>query len=155
VAAAFRPDGLVAAALLVVALPGPLYAVSLLLRRGPPPATAEARERYLSSRLPLYPALAHLATLGSSATVYAVNAENLVYHASGPFLGDWMGPHRYQLVEPLSRHAPAFARALRSRGVRYLLVPRGSSWPDLSSGAFEERFSLAHEDAVARVFRLR
>jgi hypothetical protein len=137
-------------------LPGVLYASYRIARQGVPPVTAAGRERYLTARLPLYPALAWLnGERGRSYTVYAFFAEDMNYFAEGALLGDWHGPGRFQDVVPDFGDPDALWRRLRGLGAGYLLVPRergGLRMPD--GPAWRRRFRPVYGDAAADVFAL-
>jgi 4-amino-4-deoxy-L-arabinose transferase-like glycosyltransferase len=141
---------------ILLLLPGWLYAGYRLARQGVPPATAQARERYLAARLPLYPALAWLNREGGQEyTVYAFFAENMTYFAAGTFLGDWLGPARFTELLPAWHDPQALWQRLRALGAGYLLVPRdrgGLAIPD--SLAWRQRFRLVYADSQAVIFAL-
>jgi hypothetical protein len=125
-------------------------------RQGPPPLTAEARETYLASRLPLYPAIAWLnRTRPDGYTVWALHAENMVYFAEGRFLGDWTGPASFERVLGAARDAASLHRELRKLGVTHLLVPTedGAFMAQLD-GRLRPRFQLVYQDPHARVYAL-
>lgn len=75
--------------------------------------------------------------------VYAVHGEYL--HAFTPprLLGDWSGPHRYDLVVPLLDDPPALRRELASFGVTHLLLREGQA-PALRQPSVRGALSLAH-----------
>jgi hypothetical protein len=129
-------------------LPGWLYAGWRVARQGLPPATAASRDALLSSRLPLYPAIAYLnRNYGSSYTLYALHAEQMAYYTRGSHLGDWSGPGRYGEIEPLLADPPALHRALRELGAGLLLAPPGL----LAEGPL---FRRIYRDSAAEVFAL-
>jgi hypothetical protein len=135
-------------------LPGWLYAGYRLVQQGPVPATAEQRDRYLSSHLPVWPAVRFLNRLrGSDYTVYAFHAENMVYLADGKLLGDWNGPGRFAEMHPLTRDPAALERKLRDLGAGYLLIVDGFG-VDLPYDApdFRARFRRIYSDGVSEVF---
>ena len=139
---------------LLAFLPGWLYAGYRLARQGPPPATAEARDRYLAEQLPLWPAVRFLnRTQGSAYTVYAFHAENMVYLAEGRFLGDWNGPDRFGVMEPLIRDPAALHRRLREMGAGFLMTVEGYG-VELPSDdpEFRARFQRIYADGIAQVF---
>jgi hypothetical protein len=145
----------VAIALAVAALlPGWLYAGYRLVQQGPVPVTAAARDRYLEQRLPVWPAVRFLnRTRGSLYTVYAFHAENMVYLAEGKLLGDWNGPGRFSLVQPLTRDPAALQAKLRELGADSLLVVdgRGVVLP-YDDPAFRARFRRIYSDGAAEVY---
>ncbi len=152
-AVAGRARRLTAVGLLLV-LPGWAYAVYRLGRQGPVPATAAARDAYLASRLPLYPAVVALnRRCGERYTVYGFFAENMRYYAAGTWLGDWSGPERFELIYPLARDPEGLARRLAGFGAELALVPR--SQKDVAvplSAAWRRRFRLVYSDPAAEVF---
>jgi hypothetical protein len=151
-----RRPGAIAGLALLLLLPGILYAGYRIARQGTPPVTAEARERYLTARLPLYPAIAWLnGERGSDFTVYAFFAENMTYFAQGTLLGDWYGPDRFAAVLPSFGDPEALWRRLRGLGAGYLLIPRDRGGLRLPDGpAWRRRFRPVHADAAAEIFAL-
>jgi 4-amino-4-deoxy-L-arabinose transferase-like glycosyltransferase len=150
-----RPVALAGLAVLLL-LPGVLYAGYRIVRQGAPPVTAEGRERYLSARLPLYPALAWLnRERGKSYTVYAFFAEDMTYFAEGNLRGDWLGPGCFTEVLPAIGNPETLWRRLRALGAGYLLVPRdrgGLRLPD--SPAWRRWFRPVYADRAAVIFAL-
>ncbi|HXT50903.1 MAG TPA: glycosyltransferase family 39 protein [Thermoanaerobaculia bacterium] len=133
-----------AAVAVVLALVGPAYGVSWLVRRGPVPLSGPARAAYLARVHPVYSALSWVRRHGGEgAMVYAVHGEYL--HAFTPprLLGDWSGPHRYDLVVPLLDDPPALRRELASFGVTHLLLREGQA-PALRQPSVRGALSLAH-----------
>lgn len=121
--ARWRRPRLIAALALAAFLPGWLYAAYRLSLQGPVPVTIEARDRYLADHLPIWPAVRFLnRTRGTHYAVYALHAENMVYLAAGTLLGDWNGPARFAVVEPLVSDPPALYRKLRELGADHLLA---------------------------------
>lgn len=149
-----RPAAVLAAALL---LPGWSYAVYHIVTQGPPPATVEARDRFLAKQLPVYPALRFLnRTRGSSYTVYALHAENMVYHADGVLLGDWNGPASFGRILPLLDDPVALHRELRQLGAGYLLIVQGvGTPPPVDDPAFRALFRRVYSDGASEVFELK
>jgi hypothetical protein len=142
---------------LAVLLPGWLYAGYRLVQQGPVPATAEARDRYLADRLPVWPAVRFLnQRYGSRYTVYAFHAENMMYLAEGRLLGDWNGPERFELMQPLTRDPAALHRRLREIGADFLLVVDGKGVVlPYDDPVFRERFQRVYSDGTSEVFALR
>jgi 4-amino-4-deoxy-L-arabinose transferase-like glycosyltransferase len=139
-------------------LPGWLYAGYRIVRQGPPPVTARARETYLARSLPVYPAIAFLnRTRGSAYTLWALHAENMTYFAAGRFLGDWFGPAGFSRVLANARDAGSLHRELRRLGADYLLLPADMAPLKLpiSDGELRRWFQLVYQDANARVYALR
>lgn len=141
-------------------LPGWAYAGYRIHRQGPIPLTPEAREAYLSRRLPLYPAVAFLnRTRGNGYIAWGLDAENMVYHAQGRLLGDWLGPASFPRVLG-GLHGPAdLHRRLRNLGAEYLLIPAenregGMDLPFPENAAFRRWFRPVYSDPHARVYAL-
>jgi 4-amino-4-deoxy-L-arabinose transferase-like glycosyltransferase len=138
-------------------LPGWLYALYRLHHLGPPPLTPAGREAYLARQQPCYPAVASLnRTLGSGYTVWALHAENLSYYAQGRFLGDWVGPAKFDRVLANPRGPRDLHDRLRRLKAGYLLIPSSVHLPPLpedSSG--QHWFQPVYADSAARVYRLR
>lgn len=145
---------LLAALALVAFLPGWIYAGYRLVQQGPVPTTAAARDRYLAERLSVWPAVRFLNRVrGSGYTVYAFHAENMVYLAEGKFLGDWNGPARFGLMEPLLRDPAALHRELREIGAGYLLIVSGRGpAPPYDDPEFRRRFQRVYSDGASEVF---
>jgi hypothetical protein len=143
-----------AALAVVVLLPGWLYAGYRLLLAGPVPVTPPARDRYLAERLPIWPAIRFLnRTRGSAYAVYAFHAENMVYLAQGRFLGDWNGPGRFSLVQPLTRDPAALAAKLRELGADTMLVVDDAGvFLPATDPEFRARFRRIYSDGAAEVF---
>lgn len=151
------PPRALAALAILAFLPGWLYAGYRLARQGPVPASAEARDRYLAGQLPIWPAVRFLnRTQGSRYTVYAFHAENMVYLADGRFLGDWNGPGRFSVMEPLTRDPAALHRKLRELGAGYLLMIDccGLVLP-VEDPEFRARFQRIYSDGTSEIFALR
>ncbi len=137
-------------------LPGWAYAVYRIAIQGPPPATAEARDRYLAARLPVYPAVRFLNhTRGSGYTVYALHAENMVYHAEGVLLGDLNGPASFARIVPLLQDPAALHHELRRLGAGYLLVVDGTGVHlPVDDPVFRKLFRRVYSDGASEVFEL-
>jgi hypothetical protein len=148
-----------AAALLAVAvfLPGWSYSLYSLHRLGPVPASPAEREAFLARKLPVFASIRYLDRVcGSSYTLYAIHAENMVYFAAGRFLGDWTGLAAYPRVVPANGDAELLYRRLRSLGADHLLIVEGDpALPPMFTAAFDSRFRLIYADGRARVFALR
>jgi len=147
------------AALLAVAifLPGWSYSLYCLHRLGPVPARPAEREAFLARSLPVFASIRYLDRVcGSSYTLYAIHAENMVYFAAGRFLGDWTGPASYPRVIPADGDAELLYRRLRSLGADHLLTVEGDpALPPMFTAAFDRLFRLVHADGRARLFALR
>lgn len=144
---------LAAAALLLPAL---LYSARDLRRRGVPPASAQARDRYIARRLPLYPAIVSLnRSAGTGYSLYAFHAENMAYFAQGRFQGDWFGPASFARVAEAGRTPRRLWRTLRGLGADHLLLPAKTPQPAPTEGPeFRRLFRLVYADSAARVYAL-
>ncbi|HYU30707.1 MAG TPA: phospholipid carrier-dependent glycosyltransferase [Thermoanaerobaculia bacterium] len=151
-----RPAWAAGALALVLFLPGWAYALHRLALQGPIPVTAQGREHYLGSRLPLYPALNFLnRTQGDGWVAFGFHAQNMVYFADGRLLGNWNGPARFQNLLPLSSRPAAFHRALCELGVTVLLVfPAGGVALPEGDAAFRAHFRPLYAGARARLYVL-
>lgn len=155
-----RREALIWGLCAVCLLPGWLYPAYRMSWQGPIPLTPAAREAYLARRLPLYPAVAFLnRTQGDRYTVWALGAENLVYHARGRLLGDWIGISSFSRVLGGLRGPEDFHRRLRSLGAGYLLIPDakrnlGNDLPFPEDGSFRRWFRPVYSDPHARVYEL-
>jgi hypothetical protein len=141
-------------ACIAFALPGWLYVPYRLHKWGPVPVTHEARHEYLGRILPVYPALHFLnQRRGDDYTVYALRAENMVYHAEGRFLGDLVGPARYVLVTRHLGSGTALFNELQRLGASHFLVGDPTiTLPD--DPPFQTHFRLLYEDQQSRLYRL-
>jgi 4-amino-4-deoxy-L-arabinose transferase-like glycosyltransferase len=146
-----------AALAVLLLLPGLLYAGYRVVRQGAPPVTAAARDRYLTARLPLYPAVAWLnRERGSAYTVYACYAEDMTYFAEGTLRGDWHGPGRFLEVLTAWSQPEILWGRLRALGAGYLLVPRGRGGLIASEiPGWTRWFERVYADPYAEVFALR
>jgi hypothetical protein len=145
-----------AGVVLLTLLPGPAYAAYCVFRQGPPPSGPLATDAYLRRELPLYAAVERVNRLGGGeATLYGLHAERLIFWSAGRQIGDWNGPFRYGLVEPLLGRPNRLWRQLRGFGADYLLVPDRDR-PALGRGAgLDARFREVYEDDQALVLELR
>jgi Dolichyl-phosphate-mannose-protein mannosyltransferase len=148
-----------AAALLALTcyLPGWLYAGYRLHVAGPLPLTRAGRETFLARSFAVYPAIRYLnGVCGSSYTLYALHAENMLYFAAGRFLGDWSGPASYGRVVPVDGDAGVLYQRLRALGVDHFLVTAADPQPPPVHGAvFRDRFRAVYADGGAQLFALR
>jgi hypothetical protein len=151
------PPRVLAALAVLAFLPGWLYAGYRLVRQGPVPTTAEARDRFLTQTFPVWPAVRFLnQTQGSRYTVYAFHAENMVYLADGRFLGDWIGLARFDRVLSNLRGPEDLHGRLRGLGAGYLLVPsRTELLPFPEDAEFRRSFEPSYADPQTRVYKLR
>ncbi len=137
-------------------LPGWLFGIYQISRRGLFPASAAEREAYLVRRFPLLPALAFLDRLhGEDYRVYAIHAENMAYWSKGTLVGDFTGPGNFRRILPKLRDATAFFDALVELRVGYLLIGKGAAEQLPDTPEFRAHFALVFEDAASRVYRLR
>jgi hypothetical protein len=130
---------------LALAAPALLWTAHRIWRLGPVPVSEQERSAFLSRVLVAYPAVEYLNhTHGSSYTVYAVGAENLVYYAEGRLLGDWFGRYGYRQILGASAGDPvSLDRRLETIGAGYLLVNlRRSPFPPRENEEFRRRFRL-------------
>ena len=141
---------------IVLALPGWMYSGYRLWLQGPVPVSPPAREEYLARQLPVYPAIRYLNhARGDGYTVYAFNAERMLYHADGRFLGDWNGPARYTLLIPHLKDPEALWRELRRLGADHFLVARGTGVHlPVHDPVFQRLFRRIYSDAAADVYEL-
>ena len=109
----------------VAVLPGVAYAGYRLVRQGPVPLDAPARERYLARMVPAWPAVAFLDRTAPNATVFVCGGEQLRWYYRGTMVGDASGVARYDEILSLPDGA-AVARRLDALGVRYVLRVRGA-----------------------------
>ncbi len=115
--------------LLIAVLLAPAWAFGALrvAKRGLPPASEAARQRYLDRWLPGHALLACAGrTLGPGITVYGIGTEQLQHYSPGRLLGDWNGPYRFARVAPLLGDPAALAAELRAMDAELLLAPAGS-----------------------------
>jgi hypothetical protein len=145
---------LVLAVALLLTLGGEAYAVYRLHRLGPLPATAEARERFLAAEQPLYAAISFVNRTAGPVAIYAIDAEQMVYYATGPFLGDHNGPVNYDHVEARARALNSLAAALDEAGAAFLLLPARApaQWRPLATA--DPRLTSIYEDGRATVYRV-
>lgn len=155
-----RRDVLVWGLFAAFLLPGWVYAGYRIARQGPIPLTPEAREEYLARRLPLYRAVAFLnRTHGNGYTAWGLDFENMVYHARGRLLGDWIGTSSFPRVLGGLRGPADLHRRLRNLGAGYLLIPAenkegGIDLPFPEDAAFRRWFRPVYSDPHARVYAL-
>lgn len=106
--------------------PGAAWASYHLTRLGPVPVTGRQREAFLERRVAPYEALSLLNHLhGKKYTVYAIDFESAAYFADGRFLGDVMGPWRYQKVRKVIHDPRKLQIVLQSMSADYFLGPPG------------------------------
>jgi len=153
-----RPLSRAAVAVAAAALLAPvfLYSAREIKRRGVPPASSQARDRYIGRRLPVYPAIAFLnATAGSGYSLYAFSAENMVFFAQGRFQGDFFGPANFARVREAGRTPQELWRTLRALGADHLLVPVSNPLPiQIDNPEFPRLFRPVYADQAARVYAL-
>jgi len=148
--------GAVAVAAAALLAPAFLYSAREVKRRGVPPASSQARDRYIGQRLSFYPAIAYLnATAGSGYSLYAFYAENMVFFAQGRFQGDFFGPASFARVEQAGRTPRELWRTLRALGADHLLFPaRNPPATQLDDPEFPRLFRPIYADQAARVYDL-
>ncbi len=147
---------LVTAALLVLLLlPGWLYAGYRLAIQGPLPTDHASREAFLARRVPLYAAVARInQQLRPGDAVYGLHAEQVRDYVRGAFMGDFYGPHRYAVVTGLLADPRALHAKLQSWGVDFFLVPKGTAWTLSEETARQAGFATLYEDVNARAYAL-
>jgi len=140
----------------VLLAPAFLYSARDIRRRGPVPASAEARERYVARRLPLYPAILQLnRSSGSGYSLYAFYSENMAYFAQGRFQGDWFGPASFARVMEAGGTPRALWRTLHGLGADHVLFPSRTPPPvPADAPEFPSLFRLVYADSAARVYTL-
>ena len=147
-----RANLLIAAAVLL-ACGGEAYALHRLYRLGPPPVTSEGRERLLTVQRPLYSAIAWLNQTVGPVTLYAVNAEMMVYYANGTLLGDYNGPVSFDRMEARVRQTGSVAVALDAIGASHLLVPAEAAfWSEQASR--DPQLTRIYDDGHAMLYRV-
>jgi hypothetical protein len=142
-----------AAACVLAFLPGWLYAGYRMALLGPPPATAQERDLFLTRRLPLYPAVRELDRVSSVA--YAFHAESMKYYYRGSLYGDWISPERYDRFRPLVETPALLHRELKTLGATHLLMstsPGAVRPPETIE--WQRWFRRIYEDPAAEVFEL-
>jgi len=149
-----RPAVAIAAALLLA--PAAFLSAREIKRRGPPPVSSEARDRYLSKQLPIYPAISFLNhTAGPRYSLYAFSAENMVYFAEGRFQGDFFGPANFEKVLRAAATPRELSQTLRGLGADHLLLPAMRAVPlPVSDPGFPQFFRPIYGDPAARVYLL-
>lgn len=144
-----RPAAFAALALLLAGVAsGPAYALWHTLRMGPLPVTAAAIDEHLGRRVPLYRALLFRRAHGlEQVPLYALHGERLHDFGGTALLGDWSGPHRFELVLPLLDRPEVLAVKLRELGAGELLLPRALVPAAIVEGvAMSPRFRELYRD---------
>jgi hypothetical protein len=146
----------IAVATAALLAPAFLYSAREVKRRGVPPASSQARDRYISSRFPIYPAIAYLnQRSGSGYSLYAFYAENMVFFAQGRFQGDFFGPANFARVLEAGRTPQELWRTLRALGADHLLLPVSNPPPiQIDDPEFPRLFRPIYADQAARVYTL-
>ncbi len=146
--------------ILLISSPAWLYAGYRMTRLGRLPTTPDQRDAHLRRQLPVYATVERLnRELAAGERTYLLYAEEMRYHLRGEVVGDWFGPDNYTEVGPLLADPRALAHRLRAIGVDYLLI--GKTRGDLpprdqeTASAWQERFTLLHEDPAAALFAVR
>jgi hypothetical protein len=147
-----RANVLIAASV-ILACGGEAYALHRLYRLGPPPVTSESRDRLIARQRPLYEPIAWLNGVVGPVTLYAVNAEMMVYYASGTLLGDFNGPASFDRMEARVREKGSVAAALDTIGATHLLLPAPTPfWSE--QAARDPRLARIYDDGRAILFRV-
>ena len=152
-----RPHAVATAiGLAVLIYPGSAYTAKTVANQGPLPATPEARDAYLTSRLPSYPAFKLLNhQKGSNYAVYVLHDELMAYFADGKFMGDWFGPTIYSRVRDKFFSGQALYGELRELGADSLLLrnnPYGQEPP--ADEFFRHHFKPIYDSRGVRLFEL-
>jgi hypothetical protein len=135
-----------AAALAFIA-PGFVWGLLLIFARyGPIPHTPAQCDAFVASKIGVYHAVRSL----GPQTVYVLAAPNMAYYCPGKCLGDYIGPYRLALVEPLLNDPPRLADQLRRFGVTHLVIDR--SITRFAGGA---PFRLVYSDEKASAYEIR
>jgi hypothetical protein len=140
-------------ATIVLVAAGESFVVSRLRALGPPPTTAEARDRLLTAQRPLYPAIQFLNREAPGEPVYGVEAENMVDDRVGPLLGDHNGPFSYRRIEARLTALGTASAVLDEIPVRYLLVRADAATATRWVQA-DPRMQRIYADAHATVYRV-
>jgi hypothetical protein len=143
----------VAAIAVMLALGGEAYAGYRLVKLGLPPTTLAGRDQVLARERPLYPAIAWLNRTAGPAVIYVVNAEQMVYYASGTMLGDFSGPHSFGRVMARTAETGSLARALQESGATYLVVPAETAWWTAQADA-DPRLVCIDAQPYARIYQV-
>jgi len=112
-----------AAAVIVLAAPGWLYALYVCEQRGPVPSDPRARDRFLAERLDCYSSVAFLnrAVPGDYAA-YGLPLERLAGLAHGRWFGDVTGPWSFGGATAQIERDGTQAPMLREAGAEYLVM---------------------------------
>ena len=127
---------LVMIATVALLLPGFAWGSILIAKYGLIPHTAAQRDAFLVRRIPMYRALQF--TAGS--TAYILFAPNAMYYCRGRCIGEYIGPYRYELLQP------HMAATLRRFGARYLIVEKSRN--------VNVPFKRVYDDGAAVVFEV-
>lgn len=141
---------------LLLAFPGLQYAARTVRAEGLPPATPDARERYLERKLVSYRTYDYLnASRGSDFKVYALFSENMAYFADGTSMGDWFGPARFSRVTSRLGDGEALYRELRALGADHFLVRTDRTAVSLPDDPFfQSHFKFAYAEPAVQLFEL-
>jgi hypothetical protein len=124
----------------VAALPLVLYPVSLMVRIGPPPLTAEGRHAFLRGHWRGLAALDH----AGQGKVFVCGAEELKYFGGDRVVGDHRGRYGFQTI---------FARGLEHLDANWILVDKrncNAAWRE-QVAAHGER---VYEDAESELWKM-
>ncbi|HEX7708798.1 MAG TPA: glycosyltransferase family 39 protein [Thermoanaerobaculia bacterium] len=139
---------------LLLLSPGLAWTARLLWQRGPLPVTSSMREAYLSEHVSGYTQLVQLNRQHArDYTIYALGFENAAYFAEGRFLGDHLGPYRFERVRAQT-DAPSLYRELGAMRADYLLVNASERLPALDDPASGPLFEPVATEGDVRLFRL-
>jgi hypothetical protein len=135
----------------VIALPGPAYAVYRLIRQGPPPVNGLERARFLERQIPEYRALEKR----GRGRIFVCGAEQLKYYGGDDLLGDVSGLYPVENVVGSSRNSAELARTLAALDVRYLLMSHRASRPEWLRLPAAPEFEVVYRDEAAVLWRVR
>lgn len=145
-----------AAAAVVMAFGGPAYSIYRIGLLGPPPATAEGRERLLTEQLPAYPAIVFLNHEAPGQTVWAAGPAmaRMTSYYGGILLGDVNGADSVDRVGRRALELGSLGAAIEEVGAGWLLVEGGEpAWQKLADA--DPRLEKVFPGDGATVWRLR
>lgn len=132
------------------------YSGEALKANGPIPVSQEQRDKYLTERMPSYPAHKLLNSLrGPNYTLYAMQDENMAYFVDGVYKGDYFGPARYARIWDKLTDGQRLYSELKSLGADYFLVNNQRMRIDLpQDGFFRSHFKPLYEGGTVHLFEL-
>ncbi|MEP7272401.1 MAG: glycosyltransferase family 39 protein [Acidobacteriota bacterium] len=140
----------------ILILPAWYYAARRVRWEGFVPTTSAERDRYLTTRIPSYPAYQFLNSLmGEAYRLYALDDVKMAYHADGTFMGDWYGEARYGRILAKMNSSEALFDELKLLRADYLLLNSAVEKAKLPEDEFFRRnFRLVFAVNQTRVFEL-